>query len=116
MIPAEKWKWFGFPGHFIGSRECMFRMTTQVGDVLVSTVGKYQPRGTETEQEIGYRRLYETMVFKVNGVCVIQDCGCGTPTIDTAEIDMCGYNDPVAARDGHMALCRKWAELDGRVE
>lgn len=43
MIPTQEWKWFGKPGHFIGSHNCRFHLCTQVGDVLVSTVGEYWP-------------------------------------------------------------------------
>jgi len=92
VIPESEWKWFGLAGHLIVGRWCRFHMATQVGRVLVSTVGQYMPpeglmrsflelRGIDHDSargdsldhlfeetfrngvDIGCGRQYETMVF-----------------------------------------------------
>jgi hypothetical protein len=104
----SKWKWFGFPGHFIGAHDCAFRMCTQVGDFLVSTVGSYRPdRGKE--KDIGWKRKYETFVFKAGAVCTVKGCGCGMPEIDGGEIDSEPANNPGDATANHYAMCAKYA-------
>jgi hypothetical protein len=87
-IPQSEWRWFGSPGHFICARDCRFHLCTQIGAVLVSTVGEYFPgesvreilansrgvvlngRGDEREadymtklgyEDIGFNRKYETI-------------------------------------------------------
>jgi hypothetical protein len=140
MIPECEWRWFGSAGHLIVAAWCRFHLCTQIGDVLVSTVGEYFPedqvreinaisrgvtlegRGDERRadyirkigfEEIGYGRIYETMVFRTTGdVCHESGCGCGLPTIIPSELDFEGYNTAGAATLGHMALCRKWAAAD----
>lgn len=129
------WKWFGNAGHLCVGSSCRFHLATLLPNgLLVSTVGEYWPeseiremfaqhRGVVLEgigdaradsylrqlgyEAIGYNRLYETMVFKTEGVC---KCGCGMPSIVPDEMDMAGYNTPVEATDGHMALCNQWCE------
>jgi hypothetical protein len=118
------WKWFGNAGHFICGQWCRFHLTTQVGPYLISTVGEYvHPRHsqgserTEAEwlkknwpgEEIGFGRKYETMVFRAGKPCDSPKCGCGLPEIDGSELDGNGYNNAKDATEGHMALCRKWA-------
>lgn len=55
--------------------------------------------------EIGLDRKYETMVFpaKASG----NSC-CPWVSADWGELDIAGYNDPVEAYEGHLAMCRKW--------
>lgn len=108
-IKAKYWKWFGSAGHFCGSERCQFHLCTQVGGWLVSTIGEYVPCGLKGWREIGPGRLYETMVFRIDGKC---DCGCGLPSFTAAEIDGRGYNDAADANAGHMETCRKWANCD----
>lgn len=63
----------GWAGHFICADRCMFRRNTLIecGDVkiVVSTVGNMNPptgyTGTEN-QNIGYNRYYETLVFQAH--------------------------------------------------
>jgi hypothetical protein len=86
-------------------------MTTKVGRYLVSTVGDYRPRGSEEAEELGYQRLYETMVFKAGKPCQEEGCGCGLPSIDGTEIDMEGYKTAAEAQKGHMAMCRKYDRI-----
>ncbi len=137
MIPESEWRWFGSPGHFICSQKCRFHLCTQVGAVLVSTVGELlfgegareilaKSRGFMLEgkgdareadymqkigyEDVGYGRKYETMAFRLTGqVCERADCGCGLPTIIPTELECDGYNTAGAATFGHLALCRKYA-------
>lgn len=122
---AAGWEWFGHAAHFICGRWCRFHMATKVGKYLVSTVGEYvHPRhsnGSEMQEagwlkanapgeDIGCGRKYETMVFLAGKRCSSKDCGCGLPEISGSELDFRGYNTAREARDGHMALCVKWAK------
>lgn len=58
----------GWPGHFIGASECLFRRNTlvQYGEkfIVVSTVGNYRRVGQGKVDAIGYDRYYETMAFR----------------------------------------------------
>lgn len=60
-------------------------------------------------QEIGYKRLFETMVFeaKPNPDKKFKDC---VPyVIDvTKEVDFNSYDDRNKAYKGHLKLCEKW--------
>jgi hypothetical protein len=111
-MAGKDWKWFGHAGHLIISARCQFHLTTQVGDYLISTVGDFHPDPLSNPQKIdtvGVDRLYETMVFKIDGYC---DCGCGLPHPDTyAEIDFEGYNTPKKANEGHLNFCKKYDEV-----
>lgn len=63
-------------------------------------------------REIGFGRLFETMVFKVYPPaqwCRDPECGCGIPSIIPSELDFAGYNMAGDATRGHMAMCLKWA-------
>lgn len=114
-----------FPGHFIGSRDCKWIKTTDVivdvrrnigaVRVRISTVGEYFPEGALFDNlrsasgwiEVGYNRLYETMVFKLS--TTLCSCGCGAPEVeDWGELDMEGYNTRAAAEAGHEALVTKY--------
>ena len=123
-VPAEKWEWFGLPGHFICGQWCRFHLCTKVGKYLVSSVGMYvHPRNsgaserTEGEwlaknpngEEIGCGRFYETFVFKAGPRCEAKVCNCGQPTIDGHELDTLVANDVGTATKNHMAMCQKWA-------
>jgi hypothetical protein len=122
-----------FPGHFIGADNCRFRQTTDVlgprGWVRVSTVGEYVSGtrdllaehglegvwGEHPEfDEIGYNRLYETMVFRLGDeVC---DCGCNAPKVlDWSELDFAGYNTREDAEVGHQRMVLNWL-IDGVAE
>lgn len=103
-IPQSEWRWLGHKQHFCGAKHCHFSIATQVGRMVVSTIGEYMPQGSI--EEIGYDRTYETMVFKVDGV---EDCGC--PTIASLrERVVVGYRTAQDATDGHMAMCRRVAK------
>ena len=57
----------GWPGHFCGSYGCVFRRNTLLecdGQfVVVSTVGRYLPKGYGKIETIGIDRYFETMAF-----------------------------------------------------
>lgn len=100
--------YFGNAAHLIVGNWCRFHIATRIGDVLVSTVGEYYPRPTdEKPTTIGVNRLYETMVFRVNGERSCE-CGCGLPLHDGLEVDFAAYNDPKDANAGHEAMCAKY--------
>jgi hypothetical protein len=122
--PAE-WVWMGHSGHFILGHECQFHLATYLGNgYLVSTVGEYRPdskirevlaRARESKEpepefeEVGYKRLYETMVFRATPSKDPSVC-CPWRMAYGDELDMNGYNKPVEAEAGHYAMCRKWAK------
>lgn len=135
MSDKSEWIWMGHAAHFICSRWCRFHMATCVGDWIVSTVGEYVPdsdvlkilartqgkplvaSGEELESEylrrfgyveIGYKRTYETMVFKA----APGEHKCCPYQIDGFEVDAGHYNDADAATAGHYALCEKWSRID----
>lgn len=102
-------------------------MATQVGEYLVSTVGKYvHPRQSNASEEsdyefirknpngeeIGCGRFYETMVFRAGKPCMAKGCGCGLPSISGSELESDGYNDMKSATEGHRALCNKVASAE----
>jgi hypothetical protein len=104
-VKDPDWRWHGTPGHLCVAARCCFHLHTTVGEYRVSTVGCYHPESDpfreHAPEAIGYDRLYETMVFR-NGPS-------GEPD-SWSELEAEGYNDPVEAERGHLALCRKWAE------
>lgn len=106
----SKWKWFGHAGHLCVGHACRFHLCTKVGKYLVSTVGEYYGHPeAEKPQEIGYGRLFETMVFRAGKPCALAECGCGLPEISGSEIDFGAYNKAGDAARGHMKMCRKYA-------
>lgn len=116
-VTMSERRYRGFAGHFCASEDCLFHITTEIGDVLVSTVGAYrvpQPHGRhrngEPWGEIGMGRKYETMVFRMgSAVC---SCGCGEREISSHnEIDFAGYNDVKSATEGHEAMCQKYETI-----
>lgn len=109
-VPPAKWIWLPHPGHLCVAFDCNFRMATVVGKYLVSTIGEYYPppaRDTKKPTEIGYGRLYETMVFEAGKDH--SDC-CGFGQASGSELEMEPYNTALDARAGHLAMCRKWAK------
>jgi len=117
MIAPNEWRWFGSAGHFIASADCRFHLTTQVGRVLVSTIGDYYPSGlrpgvmranAEGFAEVGWQRYFETFVFPLDDAAC--GCGCAMPVVSRwSEIDSQGYQTRGEANAGHLALCEKWA-------
>ena len=119
IYPPDTWRWYGVPGHLIVARHCRFRLATEVGPWLVSTVGMYDPpkevreimRDPDGWVRLGAGpRLYETMVFRAGlDRCATETCACGMPTHDGLELDMRGYQTASEAQAGHMEMCRRWA-------
>ena len=124
MITQDKWKWWGFAGHFVCGNWCRFHLCTEIGEYVVSTVGKLvypSDSGSESQEhdfltkhpngrEIGWSRFYETMVFRFNKRCDAPECMCGAPLIDPTDLDFEGYYTPAEANAGHLRMCERWAE------
>lgn len=107
MIPRDKWEWYGNAAHLCVSNCCRFHLATKIGNYIVSTVGEYfPPQALDKPTNIGWNRIYESMVFKIEGTC---ECGCGLPKISGSEIEANGYNDAKAATLGHRAMCERVA-------
>jgi len=133
-MKREKWVWMPHAGHFILGYKCQFRLNTYVGKYIVSTVGEYLPdsqvreilaksrgvtlegKGDEREadymnkigyEEIGYKRIYETMVFRAEKS--IYHC-CPYRMMVSEEMDFRGYNTAADAYNGHLRLCKKWSK------
>jgi hypothetical protein len=103
----EDWIWMPHPAHFIGARECNFRLSTYVGGYIVSTIGEYRPFYSNKLQEISLFRKYETMIFlatKGPNAC------CPYVVKDYSDLDMVGYNTAEDAMKGHYAMCETWAK------
>jgi len=120
MIPLSEWRWYGTPGHFICADRCRFHLCTEVGEFLVSTVGMMVPLnipGKKTPrtqyEEVGYKRLFETMVFKMKDRC---SCGCRMPLIDGVELLCEGYHTAFEANQGHWATCFRVADKTWQAE
>jgi hypothetical protein len=104
-IEPKDWEHFGQAGHLCVANWCRFHMHTHVGRYCVSTVGDWHlPQASEKESEprdIGYGRLYETMVFTLGDD--------NEPTDIGNPLDFAGYNSRTDANAGHLEMCRKWS-------
>lgn len=108
------WVWMGHAGHFCGANDCRFRLTTYVGDFIVSTVGEYTPKlfskNDRDFQPLGCGKddLYETLVFPAKK----DDKGLCCPYIISSFIEIDGdrYKTPLEALEGHMNLCEKFSQ------
>lgn len=108
-VPMRDWKWYGYPKHFIGADRCKFRLGTQVGKYIVSTVGDYVVDGKKTQ--IGLDRFYETKVFWAVPCPPDEffEVPCNCMMIDPSELECVGANDHVTAERNHMTMCRWYA-------
>lgn len=94
-------QWFGRAGHLCVADRCRFHLHTHVGEWCISTVGDYYPKTLHGEddarvpEQIGWGRLYETMVFRTLG---------GYPIDAGSPVEMHGYNDAASAERGHMDM------------
>lgn len=136
-VTKDKWVWMPHPAHFICSRDCKFFLATKVGKYIVSTVGEYWPdqavrrihaeihdakwyaenrdrKGDDFDhvymkkfgfEEIGYGRKYETMV----GDCIKSENACCPYVMVNHELDFASYNTAKDAYQGHLKMCRKFA-------
>ena len=123
VLCHPKWIWHGHAGHFIGARDCRFRLHTHVAVTdksswCVSTVGNYHPRAFQRLEgeltEVGLGRLFETMVFKYDEK--------KERNISWSELAMQGSKDYDQAVRNHMLMCWAWEvpsdqkELHGIIE
>lgn len=100
-------RYFGHPAHFIGAYRCRFSLATLTDSgYVVSTVGDMAPIDDQAgpPQEIGYGRLYETMVFKHTGD--FHECGC--PRWHGPELVCKSYDTPQDAAAGHEDTVVDW--------
>ena len=101
------------PSHFICSQRCEFGRTTMIPGYYISTVGEFRRNPTDKEfSTVGYRRLYETYVFRWSGArCADPECHCGgVPEPESwAEIDSLPANTRAEAIANHEALVTKWS-------
>jgi len=109
MIPQEKWKWFGHPGHYCCADRCLFHLCTQVGKYLISSVGEMPNSANTGLVDIGCNRKYEAMVFKWKNKCNDKKCGCDMPEIIPSELEMLPSNNRDDAQKNHMKLCKKYS-------
>lgn len=136
-MDRKDWVWMGHPAHLIISSRCRFHLATYVGGYIVSTVGEYLPEERAREiiaqqdgvvlegqgdarladymkkigfVEVGYKRKYETMVFKA-GPSDEHPC-CPYAVTDWGELDMRGYNEASDAHQGHLEMCTEWAAYE----
>lgn len=130
--------WMPHAGHLIIGNKCQFHLATAINGYLISTVGEYVPdsvvrailrrsRGRETSlrgdaeerdfgfEEIGYGRLYETMVFHATPTDEPNSC-CPYRMASPVELDMGAYNTPEAAYRGHLAMVQKWGAEPNTLE
>jgi hypothetical protein len=105
-----EWIWMPHAAHLCVADSCSFRLATYVNGVIVSTMGEYTPSGEQDWKTIGSGRLYETMVFKARPTPADACEACAYSVDDLSEIDFQPYNSAKDAYEGHLALCRKWAQ------
>lgn len=112
-VPRKEWKWFGVAGHFIAADSCCLRLTTEIGNVRISTVGCSHEKGNREPREIGLGRKFETFVFPIYGDPDPEWFGLRPVTDWTGEVDSEGYNSAEDAHVGHIRMCEKWAATEG---
>ena len=111
MIEKQDWIWHALPGHYICADRCIFRLTTEIGNYLISTVGEMIALTSKGEwEDIDAGRKYETIVFKITSRCKARNCRCLFPHHDGQELDTKGYNLRREAQKGHLAMCEKWSK------
>jgi hypothetical protein len=118
--PPETWEWSGKAGHLCVSEFCRYHLATKIGPWWVSTVGEWIPvseiksKGEQAckAEDIGFRRLFETMVF------VAKECDCGQFNCDGytmssgTEVDMAPANTAREARKNHLDMCAKYSRIE----
>ena len=92
---------FGRAGHLIVSDSCRFHLHTHVGKFCVSTVGDYRVNRDDARMtEVGYKRMYETMVFNTK-----------SKAARWQELEMAGYGNEAAAEKGHEEMVAKYEAM-----
>lgn len=128
MIPKSEWKWSGVAGHFICGYLCRFHMRTEIGDILVSTVGEYYSGGPRDDsyvlESMGCtfpgqdRTFYETYVFRLGDErCARVDCDCGDrEPAEWSEIAGRRWTLRGQAQRGHLEFCDRAARGEWAAE
>lgn len=105
-------KYYGYPGHLIVSRSCLFWLHTHVPGYCISTIGDYYPEnkrhrgGRAWERDtIGCDRYLETFVFEIPPGA---ECAETCDKESHCEIDSLGYQTGTEADAGHEAMVQKY--------
>lgn len=93
---------FGQPGHFCDAKHCRWHLHTHVGPYCVSSVGDYWPKGATAPEMVGWKRLYETMVFRLDAE---------GEAANYAALDCAAYNTRDDANAGHAREVERWAAI-----
>ena len=106
MNDITKWKWCGFPHHFVASDKCNYSLATYVadGNYLISTVGDYRPTHDEPVM-FGDEYLYETMVFKCDPSVLIDD---EPKVFSWGELEKALHKTSMEANLRHIEMCIKY--------
>lgn len=103
----SKWKWYGYPCHFVGGKNCIYHLATKVGEFLISTIGDYYIEDNRQTLRSWEKSFYETCIF----VCSGEDKN-GNPIIeDWTEIDGRSYETSVEAENEHYEFCKKYSKI-----
>lgn len=113
MIDESKWKWLGYPEHFCCASKCKFRLATEIGDVVVSTIGDMHNDWYDKERIKVGTSYFETMVFELSDKYYSDDSETRIPMYAN-EYDVAYYSDALSARNGHREMCIKWAKCQER--
>lgn len=107
-------KHYGYPGHFIGAKNCRLHLCTEVNNrFLVSTVGAYWVNGARERLGAGDTDFFETCVFTLGHErCTDPKCGCDMPvTANWCEIEGIRASTPGEATDNHERLVVKYSRM-----
>lgn len=112
MIPREEWRWGGMAGHWCLGGRCRFHLRTEIGGLLVSTVGE-APDSLDPSKFTtcgASEHVHETMVFRLYGEpCARPECGCGEREMDAIQLEGERWGTRGEANRGHIAYCEKVA-------
>ncbi len=110
-IPESEWVWYGYAGHFINSKACVYHLSTRIGSFLISTLGDYRPRDNDKYQMVEMTGVpdsfFETMVFRCKG----EDDDGNPYLINLNAIEAEHYPKSLLAEKGHRRICEKYASL-----
>jgi hypothetical protein len=77
-----RWQPIGYPMHFIGRRNCAFRLATLIeSKVVVSSIGSYQPTANGGIEPLGGATCAEDEMFFETYVFAVQRIDNGMPII-----------------------------------
>lgn len=110
IINRKYWKWIGYAGHFCCAYKCKFILATEIGDVLISTVGDMHNDYYDNKMIKVSKSYFETIVFNLSDKYYDDNTDIREPYYNK-EVDCDYYDDAISARNGHMNMCKKWAKL-----